>query len=152
MLIENHVENVTPVWLPDGSGFLYVGHPDGEVGIENVIFQYDFDSTEIRRLTYFRREEIDHLGISPDGRYIAFQLHNDREVNNSDLWIMDRLNPADTWPIPDSSRYRGCQWSPTDVASSANGNNNNPDNGDPVNNGGGGGGGCFISSGGGGIE
>jgi hypothetical protein len=152
-LLIDRVENVIPAWLPDGSGFLYVGKPDGEYGIENVIFQYDFDSMEIRRLTYFRREEIDHLGISPDGRYIAFQLHNDREVYDSDLWIMDRLNPADVWPIPDSSHYRGCQWSPTDVASSANGNNNNPDNGGPVDTGGGGGGGgCFISIGADGIQ
>lgn len=143
------VEDVTPVWVPDGSGFLYVGWPEDErVWPDHNIYQYDLGTGQSRRLTYFRKELIEHLSISPDGRHVVFEKRDQILNAGKDLWILDRLNPVEIWPITDSGRCRNPDWSRTDmVAGNEPGDPDSPDNpGNPDNPGGGSGGGCFLDS------
>ena len=106
-----------------------------------------------QRLTYFHRDLIQNLSISPSGRHIVFELHDSvGEPYRSDLWIMDRLNPVEIWPITNSGKCTTPNWSRRDVTiSDAPGNGNTPAGGNTPGNasntgsgGGGGGGGCFI--------
>jgi len=52
-------------------------------------------------LTYFSNEVINSFSISADGRHIVFEMRNTvRSPYESDLWLLDRLNPADTCALP----------------------------------------------------
>ena len=52
-------------------------------------------------MTYFSNEVINSFSISADGRHIVFEMRNTvRSPYESDLWILDRLNPADTCALP----------------------------------------------------
>jgi hypothetical protein len=144
LLLENNNDFTQPAWLPDGSGFVYVGQPKDNGDFDDNIFYYDFQTEQKQRLTYFRYDVIESLSISPNGQYIVFEMRNTvGKPYQSDLWIMDRLNPTDIWPITASGNCTTPVWSPTGVVDDNNGNNKN--NGDQ-NNDAGGGGGCFIRS------
>lgn len=135
LLLED-VEDVTPAWLPDGSGFIYVR--DTASNNPNI-FHYDLATGEIKRLTYFFYEHIQNVSVSPEGAHIVFEKCAGR--NSCELWVMDRLNPANMWQIIEGGYYSGPDWSLTDVSLAA------PSNGQS-NSGSGSGskgsGGCFI--------
>jgi hypothetical protein len=144
LLLEDYNGYVTPVWLPDGSGFLYVGEVGA--GIDEEIFEYDLTNGKSTRLTYFKDLTIDTLSISPDGRHIVFEIKEmDLYPVTSRLWIMDRLNPVEIWPITDGGNYINPDWSRKDVVlnDTPPDDDENEDNGNGRS-GGGGSGGCFI--------
>jgi Tol biopolymer transport system component len=158
LLIDDYNGDVTPAWLPDGSGFIYVGTPDS--GFDDNIYHHDLVSGEDTRLTYFKFEQIDTLSLSPEGRYIVFGLQDhSTDPSPSGLWIMDRSNPVEIWPITEGGSYINPDWSRKDVVlvddaaddaaddavddSDDEGTDNDKENNV---NGGGGGGGCFIAS------
>lgn len=159
MLLEDFDGFVTPAWLPDGSGFVYVGKI--EPGIDEEIFQYDLASGESTRLTYFKDLVIDCLSVSSNGRHIVFEIQNrDSYPSTSRLWVMDRLNPVEIWPITSDGSFINPDWSRTDVvldedADPADDDTPPNDDGDEDDDsgddgggssGGGGSGGCFILS------
>jgi TolB protein len=76
-------------WLPDASGFLFSAqYVDYE--IYTNIFEYQFATEELTRLTSLPREEgARGLSISPDGQYVVFEW-TDRFDTASSLWIMNR--------------------------------------------------------------
>lgn len=93
----------------------------------------------MQRLTYFGNEMIEGLSISPSGQYIVFELRNKlTPPYQSDLWIMDRLNPVEMWPITASGDCTVPKWSPKAVSGAADGGGDGSGDG--------GGGGCFIST------
>jgi Tol biopolymer transport system component len=150
LILDDYNGFVTPVWLPDASGFLYVGLPDS--GFDDTIYLHDLASGEDTRLTYFKFEQIDTLSLSPDGRHIVFELQ-DRSAypSRSGLWIMDRSNPVEIWPITEGGSYINPDWSRTDVvldddsADDSDDDNSDDDSGKDASGSGGGGGGCFIT-------
>lgn len=113
------------------------------------IFQYDLASGEINRLTYLRNEFLTNLSISPDGRHIVFERHHQILNPKRDLWIMDRLNPVDIWPLTENGKSGAPDWSRTTVKMpESNVPDDNPapsDNPEPSNPSNSGGGGCFLS-------
>lgn len=143
LLLENNKDFTQPAWLPNGSGFIYVGKPTNSLGFDDNIFFYDLETEQMQRLTYFRNEDIESHSISPNGRYVVFEIRDfiPGKSSQSDLWIMDRLNPTDIWPITTIGNCTTPAWSPQDVPDDNNGNNSN---GTAAGNGGGGG--CFIQS------
>jgi hypothetical protein len=161
LILEGFEDLVMPVWLPDGSGFLYVGFPSG-INIDDTIYLHDLASGEDTRLTFFKSECIYTLSLSPDGRHIVFELQDRSNYpSRSSLWIMDRNNPAEIWPITEEGSYINPDWSRMDVVldddsaddSDADAeDDSNEDSDDEANadsgggGGGGGGGGCFITT------
>jgi hypothetical protein len=142
LLVEHNEWNIPPAWLPDGSGFVYIGIPGYSPNA--TIYFYDLGSGQMQRLTYFHGEVIERLSTSPNGQYIVFELRN--RLNppyRSDLWIMDRLNPVEIWRITDSGNCTAPKWSPTDAPGATDGGG---DGSSDSGGGGGGGGGCFISA------
>jgi hypothetical protein len=141
LLVENIAHQISPVWLPDGTGFIYVGNPPGEVESKDAnIFRYDLASGRTERLTYFRKEVIRDISISPDGRHIVFEMHDVIGNPKRDLWIIDRTDPVEIWKITDTGDCRSPDWSRKNVVTDTDPNNNDPSNGSDA----GGGGGCFI--------
>jgi hypothetical protein len=138
LLVENNTYDTAPAWLPDGSGFVYVGNHLGDTrnaaldsgsSTNDEIFYYDFGTDQMQQLTYFGYDDIKKLSISPDGQYIIFRM-------SAYNYIMDRLNPTDIWPIGYDCAYPA--WSPADVPGDDNDNNGDTSSGS--------GGGCFIQS------
>jgi len=86
-------------WLPDGSGFLFAleftQFPPDPVGMYSDIFEYNFASRVITRLTSLRYDSnaggAEMLSISPDGQQIVFERAFFDPLNPSpSLWIMNR--------------------------------------------------------------
>lgn len=116
-LLLEAIEDITPAWLPDGSGFIYVAPGIPFKALDKNIFQYDLDSGQITRLTWFGSESVENVSISPDGRYIVFQQESNFGIDgpyDSDLWLLDRLNPIEMWKLTDSGNYQSPVWSPKD--------------------------------------
>lgn len=90
---------VKPAWLPDGSGFFYI--------LAGNIHHADAAGQNRQQLTFFAAgEQAARVSPSPDGAYIVFE----RQLGSaSTLWLMERNNPANMWPLvagskPDWSR------------------------------------------------
>jgi Tol biopolymer transport system component len=152
-LLAQHVADITPSWLPDGSAFLYVGWPMEETLIDDHnIFQYDLTTGQIKQLTYFRNEHLQNLSISPDGRHLIFERHDQILNPKRDLWMMNRLNPVDIWRITQSGEFRAPNWSRKTVSMDSDAQDDDDtippdeDNTTPSHSGSNGGGGCYISS------
>lgn len=143
LLVEN-VEDVSPAWLLDGSGFIFVRNG---VTISDNIYFFSLETKEIQQLSCLGYEEIDGLSVSPDNRYIVFNRCASSSDNHrfNELWIMDRLNPAEMWQVTEGGTHFNPDWSRVDVAVTPDDDDNNDNNdGSNNNNGGGGGGGCFT--------
>lgn len=112
LLIDKDVIDAQPVWLPDGSGFLYLEEDRVD---EGIIMHYDLATGNKQRLTWFKNAKINDLAISPDGRYILFEWHDQIIHTTSDFWIMDRLNPVDMWQVTNTGNCRHPDWSRTEV-------------------------------------
>ena len=99
------------VWLPDGSGFLFVQRqtkPTGAFAAD--IFQYDMGSGQSTPLTDFSYELAAHPSPSPDGKYIVFErLPQNGEYR--DLWVMKRDNPTVMWPLTNDGKSGNPDWS-----------------------------------------
>jgi TolB protein len=114
-------------WLPDGSGFLFTldftQFPPDPPGLYSDIFEYNFASQAITRLTSLRYDSVEGgaqvLSISPDGQQIVFERALFDPLNPSpSLWIMNRdgsnlhklIDDAGrpAWgPTPAAGKYRG---------------------------------------------
>ena len=94
---------VTPAWLPDGSGFVYT--------LDNYLYQYDFASSQVSTLAQFHNEYVFNPGLSPDGNCIVFERQSTGTPIQHDLWIMNRNNPAEMWPLTDDGRSSDPDWS-----------------------------------------
>jgi hypothetical protein len=153
LMVERDIDDANPVWLPDGSGFIYEGPPEDESSFDDVIFYYDLNTGEKQRLTYFHKELIHELAVSPDGRYVLFEFG---DYDHTDFWILDRLNPVEIWPANENGNCAYPAWSTKDVVIDGDdettddeNNDNNSDensNTDGSDGGDGGGGGCFVST------
>ena len=90
---------VKPAWLPDGSGFLYL--------LAGNIFSADASGQNRQQLTFFAPgEQAERVSPAPDGAYVVIER---RLGSASTLWLMERSNPANMWPLvagskPDWSR------------------------------------------------
>ena len=88
-----------PAWLPDGSGFLYL--------LAGNIFSADASGQNRQQLTFFAPgEQAERVSPAPDGAYVVIER---RLGSASTLWLMERSNPANMWPLvagskPDWSR------------------------------------------------
>jgi hypothetical protein len=83
-----------PAWLPDGSGFLYILGSD--------IFSADTQGQNRQQLTFFAAgERAERASPSPDGNFIVFER---KLGNTSTLWVMERANPANLWPLTAGSK------------------------------------------------
>jgi hypothetical protein len=88
-----------PIWLPDGSRFLYIH--------QGNIFSADPQGNNKQQLTFFPSgDEAVQASPSPNGQHIVFER---RMGDVSTLWLMERNNPANMWPLiagtkPDWSR------------------------------------------------
>ncbi|MDA0243652.1 MAG: hypothetical protein OT477_09575 [Chloroflexi bacterium] len=88
-----------PAWLPSGTGFLFI---EG-----NNLFSADTQGNNKQQLTFFANgESVEQVSVAPDGNYVVFQR---KLGDSSTLWLMERGNPANMWPLvagakPDWSR------------------------------------------------
>lgn len=95
-----------PVWLPDESGFIFIHNSN--------IYQYLFEGRLITALTHLLNEKASHPSLSPDGTFIVFERstvkHN---PERRDLWILNRLQPNEMWPLTDNGRSSHPVWEKT---------------------------------------
>jgi hypothetical protein len=86
------------------------------------------------------------LSLSPNGFHIVFEIQDRNSYpSTSALWIMDRTNPVEIWPITDGGSYINPDWSRKDVVLDSDPDDDTPQN-DNSSKGSVGGGGCFVSS------
>jgi hypothetical protein len=80
-------------WLADGSGFV-VARQDALVDEDINLYEFDFASGTLRKLTDFRGEFVRRFSIAPDGSTIAFErvkgAIEELATAPADVWIMDR--------------------------------------------------------------
>ncbi len=99
-------------WLPDASGFL-VSMRNG-LSDDNVdLYEYDFPSGPLRRITDFRNSE-EHLrafSISPDGSQIVYEWRTTSMFAGgpNDLYVMNRNGSGQRLLVRDASYP---SWSP----------------------------------------
>jgi hypothetical protein len=133
LLVED-VELISPAWLSDGSGFIFV---EDEYPVSNNPYHYDFNSKEIKKLTYMSSELIKNISVSPDSRHIVFSRCFD--YSNCSLWIMDRLNPVEMWQVTEDGNIDTPDWSRVDIPENNSTDNNSNSQGSDS-------GGCFIEN------
>jgi TolB protein len=75
-------------WLPDGSGFVYALTEDYEQ--KSNLFEYNFASRQVTRLTNFTDEYVGHPSVSPSGQEIVFVRSPGLQDAPVDLWVMSR--------------------------------------------------------------
>jgi hypothetical protein len=75
-------------WLPDGSGFVYSMSEDYQS--RSNLFEYNFASGQIARLTDFSDEHVGYPSLSPSGQEIVFVRSSGLQDAPVDLWIMHR--------------------------------------------------------------
>jgi hypothetical protein len=75
-------------WLPDGSGFVYAITEDYEV--RSNLFEYNFASGQVKRLTDFAGDYAGYPSVSPNGQQIVFARTSDLQGAQVDLWAMNR--------------------------------------------------------------
>lgn len=116
IIVENINDYTQPAWLPDGSGIVYTGQPDRRYSFDDNIYFHDLASGQTQRLTYFYRENIQNLSISPDGRHIVYERRTQPGAHyRSDFWIMDRLNPVERWRVTYQGNCTHPDWSRTAI-------------------------------------
>lgn len=143
LLIEKAHERVSPAWLLDGSGFIFV--KKGKT-ISDNIYYFDLETKEIQQLTFLGEEKIVGVSVSADNRYIVFNRCNSSDVENRiyELWIMDRLNPVEMWQVTEGGDHLNPDWSRVDVTVEPDNDDDNNSGKNSTGGGGGGGGGCFT--------
>ena len=94
----------TPAWLPDGSGFVYT--------LDNYIYEYTLASSQIITLATFYNEYVDNPSVSPDGNYVVFErMTSGISPIQYDLWVLNRSNPVEMWPLTTDGRSFNPDWS-----------------------------------------
>jgi TolB protein len=91
---DRYVRVVDIRWLPDGSGFV-VARQDDLVDEDVNLYEFDFATKSLRKLTDFTGEFVRSLSISPDGQSIAFERVTGGSIHDlatlpSDVWVMQR--------------------------------------------------------------
>ena len=80
-------------WLPDGSGFVFTVEEDN-ASFESVranVFEYNFGTKQVKRLTNYSNLFAGQVTISPDGTQIVFDRATAKALDApADLWIMNR--------------------------------------------------------------
>jgi len=92
---------VAPAWLSDGSGFVFT--------LVGSLYAFDFGSGQSTPLSYFPGEYVLDPSVSPDGRYVVFDLWSGS--TGHDLWIVDRERPVDVWRVTSDGRSSNPDWS-----------------------------------------
>ncbi len=79
-------------WLPDGSGFIFaLEETEFYSSVRANIFEYNFASKQVKRVTNFSNEFAGQLSVSPDGQQIVFERAKEKAFGApSDLWIVNR--------------------------------------------------------------
>ncbi len=90
-------------WLPDGSGFVYT--------LDSRLFYCDLSNTEITLLAEFYNEFVTNPSLSPDGNHIVFERQSTDIPPRHDLWIMNRRDPGEMWPLTGDGRSTNPNWS-----------------------------------------
>jgi hypothetical protein len=85
---------VKPAWLPDGSGFLYI--------FAGNVFSADAAGQNRQQLTFFAPgEQAERVSPAPDGAFVVIE----RKLGSaSTLWLMERGNAANLWPLATGSK------------------------------------------------
>ncbi|MBX3052214.1 MAG: hypothetical protein KF753_12100 [Caldilineaceae bacterium] len=104
LALDNQNDHENPVWLPDGTGFLFTYNGGQAIG------RYTFQSGQSQVLVTFYGERVENLSIAPDGQYLAFERQN---VDNSrrDLWVLAVDKPNQQWQVTDDGRSGNPDWS-----------------------------------------
>lgn len=98
-----------PVWLPDGSGFLFVGRRSKQGVIGGDIYHYGLNSGQLSPLTDFWNESASNMTLSPDGKYIVFERHTENS-ERQDLWLMKSDDPTSMWQLTDNGQSANPDW------------------------------------------
>jgi TolB protein len=102
---------VTPAWLPDGSGFVFT--------LDNYLYEYSLSSSQAISLAVFYNEYVANPSPSPDGNYIVFERQTIQAPIQYDLWIINRANPTEMWPLTDDGQSQNPDWSRQNPPSAA---------------------------------
>lgn len=77
-------------WLPDGSGFVFAAvRYDDVLDESSNLYEYNFATSGVRKITQLTNEYVRGFSISPDGQRVAFERTTDLR-GQSDLWIVQR--------------------------------------------------------------
>lgn len=108
LLLRNDARNITPSYLPDGSGLLFASDVDGPG--ETEIYRYDFETGLTTRLTDAGGNSLSPV-MSPDGQQIAFV--SDR-AGDGDIYVMraDGTSAALITQDDGNAEDRAPTWSP----------------------------------------
>lgn len=68
-VLSGDVENRTPLWKPDGSGFYFTRNQAGAFNL----CEYEFASTQIRQITDFQEDSVVFPTLSRDGSTLVFR-------------------------------------------------------------------------------
>ncbi|KOR29553.1 hypothetical protein TI04_08335 [Achromatium sp. WMS2] len=99
-----------PVWLPDGTGFLFTSNKNSIYNDAQLIGRYNLQNNQYQYIyTLYGGERIDNLSLSPDGKYLVFE----RALGDggSNLWIMNVDKPSEQWQLTNDGHSRNPDWS-----------------------------------------
>jgi hypothetical protein len=96
---------VKPAWLPDGSGFVYT--------LDNYLYEYTLSNSQAITLATFYNEYVDNPSVSPDGNYIVFERQSIKAPIQYNLWVLNRRNPVEIWPLTNDGKSSNPDWSRT---------------------------------------
>jgi hypothetical protein len=119
-----------PVWLPDGSGFIYA---------QGALFLAEVGGERMQITPEFFNEAAARPSIAPDGRYVIYERQGleitfmGTSVLSRNLWVVDLQNPMRTWPLTTDGKSGNPAWSQREPSNPSSGNpgGGNPGEGNP---------------------
>jgi hypothetical protein len=121
-----------PVWLPDGSGFIFG---------QGALFLAEVGGERMQITPDFAHEAAGRPTISPDGRYLMYERQGLEtsiigvSVLVRDIWVIDLQDPKRTWPLTTDGLSGNPVWSQVEPSNPVGENpgGGNPGPGDPKN-------------------
>lgn len=108
--IDNQNDHENPVWLPDGTGFLFTYNNGQAIG------KHTLQGSQSQVLYTLYSERADNPSVSPDGKYLVYERQN-VDGSRRDLWVMNISKPNEQWAITSDGRSGNPDWSRTNPGS-----------------------------------
>ena len=72
LLAYSDIEAYDIIWTADSTSLLFTSQPNEQVSTNNI-YKININSLNVEQLTFSSNAHVDHLAISPDGKWLAYQ-------------------------------------------------------------------------------